>query len=335
MFRHERLPPGRLPDVPSGRRTSTGCCESGRKPKTLDKSARSALDCFLSIAESERLCYWSDAHRLQTYASSDAALQSILTESLESNLPHLLRGVRSGLKAYITAGNDAAIYASHHLHEFMTGRAERGEAWRELGRELAEEHPVEFARWRDRRPWSMLRECLDSVDQVERLLGEFGPDPLYLSFTAFGTLALPTVLRVTAGHKAVARPARTIIELRNRLILEPTPWLKDSAWLKQVSAEEDAFGLFSGFGHAHVPPLMMAGEDLASMLVLYLPYLEASARIDADLRMSALSVPGVVLVEGRTGANPGAQGYLARWNLPRNAEQFLSRWINNEFSVIP
>src|SRR5205823_6225090 len=109
---------------------------------------------------------------------------------------------------------------------------------------------------------------------------------------------------------------------RDRLLRHPTPWLPAGRWNQDWQGTEDGETVWE------IDPILNAwrpdgGEDLATFLILYLPYFETAADRPAGLEY--------ILDFGETIFDLGLyrrEGSLpAEWlNLPDEAHRFLRRW---------
>jgi hypothetical protein len=266
----------------------------------------------------------------------DAPLWTLLHDSLDGNLPYIREALYARLSADLVAGDEYAVFIADHLGTHADGIDDtRVKLWDQLQEQLRSEHPAAFDPAGTDSPWRAAGNCATTdAAVIHRVFDRHGPVPFYLSVAHFGLLRYPDAMSLlVAGEQLRPQPAfSTAHVLRDRLLSHPAPWLPATEWRRDWPEDED---------YAHFPWELTGlrtmsgwpyeGEDLATLLVLCVPYLETAAdRPD----------PGPILLPNLwTATLVGDRGTghhsSTDWpRLPDKTADFLQRWARREISVI-
>ncbi|MEV4716680.1 NACHT domain-containing protein [Micromonospora noduli] len=310
------------------------CGAVAAPPKLVDQIVQAALAAVTTAKMSTRVRFWRGG--ASDNRDTDEPLHALMYDSLGGNLRYIRRSVSDRLSELAAAGNDVGLYLMVQglRRPWVTADESRVAVWRDLHLELVSNHEREIVAWRARHPWSWSRAGRNSV---EALIDAFGPAPLYLSDRILTGSTWPHLLYL-AHDGTLPRfegPAmKTAQRIRQRLIREPTPWLPGVKWWLEFSD--------SGSDGFELPTLMdcqwpKSGEDLATFLVLFLPYLETLADAPATPALSLPSDVANALIWTRRLAEKEAADLsrrLPRSRMPMDCWSFLLRWTRREISVV-
>jgi hypothetical protein len=256
----------------------------------------------------------------------DLPLWTLLSGSLDGNLP----AIRAAIRAGITEKDLAAL--------FVVDWSVVGANWpdparerelRDLTADLRRDHPTVFQTVLDLPPLAVDGPTTPN-DELDRILRCCGPAAFYRSHQFLGMGIAPVAVTLLAHHGqsrgAVVAQARRLCA---GLLFSPTPWIPGGWWAdwRSTGTDEDPW---------EIEPLRTTvwpnrGEDLATFLVLSLPYAETAAD-DVEVLAYAISLPtwAAYLAACRR-----AREVPLDWpDLPEPADTFLRRWVRREISVI-
>jgi hypothetical protein len=285
----------------------------GLSPLTLGRMVTAAVALVRQWPLAERVRFWVD-HRVFTQMSvSDGPLYTLMYRSLRGNIPYIQKALAAELGELAADRDDIGVYLLQSLDR--SHRADDARPWAEVKREVSERFASELADWDDRYPWYEVFESMEHPERIDAVYDRFGAQAFYSSDCRLGSASFPAACSMIAvpdiaepGHLAFPEAAR---RLRARLLATPTPWLPAWHWYEQFPAEESARWQMRQVLDHFWPD---SGEDLATLLVVFLPYLET-------MREKGIPLPAqVVLREGL--------------DFPADCEAFLNKWEAGEIKVI-
>ena len=208
--------------------------------------------------------------------------------------------------------------------------------------ELTDSFAPQLAAWREHsRNGAIFRIMTHMMPSEDEVIERHGPTPFYLSDTCLTGTILPTachylISRDSAGPQP-ANPAAARW-LRGRLISSPTPWLPADPWWEQYDGATELPWWVRDSLNATWPP---NGEDLATFLVLFLPYLETFCA-EGESLLGPIGVAAEILRQrssSRSGTRLTTAGDFARSlgndsDVPMDCAWFLARWAVGEISVV-
>jgi hypothetical protein len=233
------------------------------------------------------------------------------------------RALISALERLIVLGEDAAFFAVCYL-DAPGSQDERSRVWTEVSRQVREAFPDQHAAWHRDRPWSRAHPLSDLHSVVTR----HGVEPLYLSEIVYGLWVLPQAVAMVGGTDEDTGGVHDLAhELRERLLRSATPWMPGDRWLR---ADFDGRGplVLENLKNRAWPP---SGEDLATFLVVCLPYLELCRRLPHTGAWFPSDIANK-LTSSRTYLS--LRDELLRVGVPRDVVEFLMRWRAGKFRVL-
>jgi NACHT domain len=327
------LPDGdRSAHIPLTTFLARACGSVGVPPTLVDRVVQAALAAMSAASMGDRVRFWRGGP--SNDRSADEPLHALMYDSLDGNLRYIRRSLAERLSELASAGDDIALHLITHglTRPWIASDESRKAVWRELHKELVGNHEREIAAWRIRHPWSP-----GGRRTVDAFFDEFGPVPLYLSDRILTGSTWPHLLYL-AFNGTLPRFEGSAIkngrQLRQQLIGQPTPWLPAERWWLEFSESSDDRFELRTLMDCEWPK---SGENLATFLVLFLPYLETLADRAETPPFSLRSDHANALiwtrrlVDQRTTEPPKR---LPRSRIPTDCWSFLLQWARREISVV-
>ncbi|MBM2620207.1 NACHT domain-containing protein [Actinoplanes sp. LDG1-06] len=292
-------------------------------PDMVEQIVDVCVDRALAYGEADRMQMLPSGADFAALEASDFPLHAAMYRCLPDNLPFVHRRLEIRLGELLEAENGVAFLLVSHLDRRMRNENDaRAEVWSALKRELQERHGEVFERWRARSPWGRAGD--DAA--VHEVLDHHGLLPFFTTDVVMSGAGYPWVAYLLIDMdsdpeerrrlpKAVAR------ELRDSLIGRPTPWLPAQRRPGDILPFPIA-PIEAAFRDAD-------GEDLATFLVFFLPYLEC------DERSAREGVAKWLLTSRTTHARTeDVDGHLADYGVPEHVREFLVRWVRRQIFVV-
>jgi hypothetical protein len=258
--------------------------------------------------------------------AADGPLYSVLYRSLPGNLPFIRRRLIESLGERLERDDDIAhLLVSNLSRALVTEDDARRAVWTDLSKELKERHEPACRRWRHRRPWAQLRDNSAAGDVMAR----YGVLPFYVADLVLSGAGYPWVVKLLADDvSAVPQDASPLPEVahevRDLLMRQLSPWLP---WSDNGSSGRSSFTA----QRIEEEPLPIAGEDLATHIVLSLPYLE----LGVVLKQGSSVIDR--LRSGRGGGEVEWEAFereLSDRSIPRHVREFLMRWVRTQVDLV-
>ncbi|BCB83701.1 NACHT domain-containing protein [Phytohabitans suffuscus] len=247
-----------------------------------DRVVAAALASTLSVPMGDRVRFWRSDPVDSRIRAADAPLHALMYDSLEPNLRHIRASLRARLSVLAYERNDIALYLIRSAgRHYVTADERRVAVWTAFAEDLQTAHEAEMTAWRARHPWSA-----GGHQPVEDLVDSAGAAALYQSDFILTGSTLPHVLYTASDHGLpgpLGSTADNAHRLRDRLVREPTPWLPGAVWRDQQGSMDDVAWELWTLLESEWP---RSGDDLATYLVLFLPYLESLADFPDVVRVT-------------------------------------------------
>jgi hypothetical protein len=287
------------------------------------------VTCWIVDLAVSRACATGEDDRFQVmpalsgaFTTADGPLYTLLYQSLPGNLTFIRRRLAEALGDRLESDDDIAHYLVSVLSRcLLTEDRERQAVWSRLQGELEDRHERAHRRWHHRRPWGHLR----NDNALTEVIAHHGVLPLYVSDMALAGAGYPWIVGLLVDDISLvpdhARPLSEIAhEAREQLIRHPAPWLPPF--------ESDSSFAFERIEQQPVPP---SGEDLATHLVLALPYLEAGVHATKPVHIFELARAAR---GGDEQAQTAFRRELDKAAVPEHAHKFLTRWVLGLVDVV-
>ncbi|GIF62508.1 hypothetical protein Ais01nite_05430 [Asanoa ishikariensis] len=292
-------------------------------PEVVRRIVEAAVDWACALGEADRFQAMPLSDWFAVLTAADGPLYAVLYRSLPGNLPFVRRSLAEAFGVRLDGGDDIAAFLVSNLSRcLLTEDETRRALWSGLQHELEERHRPAYDRWRRRRPWAWLRDD----DAAAAVLAGHGVLPFYVADLALSGSGYPWVVALLVNNLAVpADDPRPLTEaahlLRDQLLRQPTPWLpwiepNYSFTVERIDQE----------------PMPTAGEDLATRLVLFLPYVEYGI-----VWLTSQTSLVDLLARSRDGeafARQGLERELTERAIPRHVSTFLMRWADRKVDLV-
>ncbi|WP_377475746.1 NACHT domain-containing protein [Plantactinospora endophytica] len=283
----------------------------------------------------DRACGWDETGRFQVLPSTefftvldsvDGPLYTVLYRSLPGNLPFVRHRLTEAFGRRLEADDNIAHFLVSNLSRGLAMEDEtRRTTWIEIQKQLEGQYEEACQRWRHRWPWARLRHGSAAAD----VLTLHGVSPFYVADGALSGAGYPWVVELLVNDLSVASVEPVPLtdaahKLRDLLVRQPTPWLPR---IEPAPTDRTSFTV----QRIEEEPVPNGGEDLATRLVLILPYLE----FGPDRKNRATVIDR--LWECRVGGEPKQEAFeleLRDRNIPVHVREFLMRWMRGHIDVV-
>ena len=331
-----RLALDEMAGAPPGERDALGafCARSLGdvcvSPAAIGRIVTMAVDRARAFGIPDRFVVAPLSEDFTAVRAADLPLYDVLYRALPGNLPFVRSALAEALSASIEAGDRVALVLSAGLNRAaVTEDDERKAVWTRLAAELRERHETVWQKWFATSPLERIRD--DEV--ATEIMDRDGALPFYLSDLMLLGAGYPWVLHLLVENIEVVPdepvPLRALAHhIREMVMRRADPWLPKLPGSER-SGRRDRTTTFA-VRRLQQEPLPAAGEDLATRLVLYLPYIEYGFSV---------SEPASVVTQlrdARQGKHPVRhlrQSLIGR-AIPPHVCDFLVRWAGREVNTV-
>lgn len=298
-------------------------------PRLLTSLVNAAVDRSSSYPLDARFGFWPANY--DEAIAADGPLYSLMYDSLRGNLEYIGRAVVDRVDRLLSAGDRVGFYLAQRLDGgYVALNPEASERWWRTATELRHRWRAAIEAQRTRESWGSVYTSWDSAAAIRDLVSARGIAPFYTCDVFIGGASSPAAVKVLLTDDDESRPAGPSVSataLRDCLLATPTPWLPATWWDELV-------------GPSALPWLDLIlldarwpseGNDLATFLIILLPYLETAY---------AKNHPLPTAVFGLTPRGEPHFASTARFLSLEDAGvavatvDFLRRWSRREFNVI-